>query len=170
MFMDITNPFKMVLTNSTVQGVTIIQDGCLKWLLKAVFGYNFTIIGIESWILVVLTISAVPEVTINQDGCHEWLPKAFFGYNFKIIGKESWNIGNIFTNNCDNIMIFGSKYMFMGMRNLFLKDNTNSFRSHHFPKWLPLWLQYILAIISLIIIIISWFLGLNAFLWTQQSI
>ena len=47
MFMDIKNPFKIVLTSSTVPAVTIVQNGCPKWLLKAVFGYNFKIIHIE---------------------------------------------------------------------------------------------------------------------------
>ena len=41
MFMDITNPFKIVLTISTVPGVINIQNGCQKWLPKAVFGHNF---------------------------------------------------------------------------------------------------------------------------------
>ena len=44
MFMDTTNPYKMVLTTTTVPGVTIVQNGCQKWLPKAVFGNNFEII------------------------------------------------------------------------------------------------------------------------------
>ena len=45
-----------------------------------------------------------------------------FGYNFKKVDIESWIIGHIFTNNCDIIIICGSKYMFMDMRNSFKKD------------------------------------------------
>ena len=58
MFMDITNPFKMVLTSSTVSGVTIVQNGCQKWLPKAVFGHNFKIIDIELIYEIVNNITA----------------------------------------------------------------------------------------------------------------
>ena len=40
MSMDITNQFKIVLTSSTVPGVTIVQNGCQKSLPEVVFGYK----------------------------------------------------------------------------------------------------------------------------------
>ena len=67
----------------------------------------------------VLTTSTVPGVTIFLNGCHVWLPKAVLGYDFKVIDIESLTIGHKFANNCDIIMISGSKYMFMDMRNSF---------------------------------------------------
>ena len=50
MFMDITIPYKKVLTTSTDPGVIIIQNGCQK---MAVFGYtcSFKIIDTELWII-----------------------------------------------------------------------------------------------------------------------
>ena len=84
MFMDITNSFKIVLTSSTVPGVTIVQNGC-------------------------------------QNVCR----KRFLGNNFKIIDIESWIIGHIFSNDCE-IIISGSKCMFMDTRNSFKKVLTTS--------------------------------------------
>ena len=117
MFMDITIPFKMVLTTSTDPGVIIIQNDCQK---MAVFGYSFKIIDTELWIIGHIFINNCGIIMIFGSKYiwltwwinlrWVWQPQQFWESPFsKMAARYCWKkqfFGDNFAYDYHNIIIF----------------------------------------------------------------